>query len=51
MAPGSKGTGLRSSGALLRELQAARRSETILRDFIERSTIGLHWVDADGRVL
>src|ERR1700712_2845628 len=37
--------------ALLRELQALRRSEAVLRDFIETSTIGLHWVGADGTIL
>jgi PAS domain S-box-containing protein len=37
--------------ALLRELQALQRSEAVLRDFIETSTIGLHWVGADGTIL
>ena len=37
--------------ALLRELHALRRSEAVLRDFIETSTIGLHWVGADGTIL
>jgi PAS domain S-box-containing protein len=37
--------------ALVRELQALRRSEAVLRDFIETSTIGLHWVGADGTIL
>jgi hypothetical protein len=37
--------------AVLRELQALRRSEAVLRDFIETSTIGLHWVGADGTIL
>ena len=36
---------------LLHELAALRRSEAILRDFIETSTIGLHWVGADGTIL
>jgi PAS domain S-box-containing protein len=36
---------------LLRDLQAAHRSEAQLRDFIETSTVGLHWVDANGTVL
>ncbi|MDP9112383.1 MAG: PAS domain S-box protein [Acidobacteriota bacterium] len=40
-----------SNDALLRELQALRRSEAVLRDFIETSTIGLHWVGADGTIL
>ena len=39
------------SDAVLRELQALRRSEAVLRDFIETSTIGLHWVGADGKIL
>ena len=34
-----------------RELQALRRSEAVLRDFVETSTIGLHWVGADGAIL
>ena len=36
---------------LLHELAALRRSEAVLRDFIETSTIGLHWVVADGTIL
>src|ERR1700722_15668472 len=40
-----------TNDALLRELQALRRSEAVLRDFIETSTIGLHWVGADGTIL
>ena len=36
---------------LLHELAALRRSEAVLRDFIETSTIGLHWVGADGMIL
>src|SRR5215472_179733 len=36
---------------LLHELAAIRRSEAILRDFIETSTIGLHWVATDGTIL
>jgi PAS domain S-box-containing protein len=36
---------------LLHELAALRRSEAVLRDFIETSTIGLHWVGADGTIL
>src|SRR5690349_16703832 len=47
----SNGTGVPPDSALLRELQASRRSEAILRDFIETSTIGLHWVGADGTIL
>ena len=37
--------------ALFRELHTLRRSEALLRDFIETSTISLHWVGADGRIL
>ena len=37
--------------ALFRELQALRRSEAVLRDFFETSTISLHWVGADGTIL
>jgi len=51
---GSKGRVRPSSGhdeALLRELEALRRSEATLRDFIETSTIGLHWVGEDGTIL
>src|SRR4029079_5975029 len=33
------------------ELHALRRSEAVLRDFIETSTISLHWVGADGTIL
>jgi len=36
---------------LLHELAALRRSEAVLRDFIETSTIGLNWVGADGIIL
>ncbi len=36
---------------LLRELDALRRSEAVLRDFIETSTISLHWVGVDGAIL
>jgi PAS domain S-box-containing protein len=36
---------------LLHELAALRRSEAVLRDFIETSTIGLHWLGADGTIL
>jgi PAS domain S-box-containing protein len=36
---------------LLHELTALRRNEAVLRDFIETSTIGLHWVGADGTIL
>ena len=31
--------------------QELRRSESELRDFVETSNIGLHWVAADGRIL
>src|ERR1051325_894961 len=37
--------------AISRELHALRRSEAVLRDFVETSTIGLHWVGADGTIL
>ena len=37
--------------AMSRELQALRRSEAVLRDFVETSTISLHWVGADGTIL
>src|SRR5262249_58757366 len=36
---------------LLHEPAALRRSEAVLRDFVETSTIGLHWVGADGTIL
>jgi PAS domain S-box-containing protein len=36
---------------LLHELTALRRSEAVLRDFLETSTIGLHWLGADGAIL
>ncbi|MDP8980078.1 MAG: PAS domain S-box protein [Acidobacteriota bacterium] len=45
------GTGTAPDSTLLRELQALRRSEAVLRDFIETSTISLHWVGADGTIL
>ena len=38
-------------GAVGHELQALRRSEAVLRDFIETSTIALHWVGPDGTIL
>src|SRR5215469_484010 len=44
-------TGDSGSEVLLRELAALRHSEAVLRDFIETSTIGLHWVGADGTIL
>ena len=40
-----------SNDVLLRELEALRRSDAVLRDFIETSTICLHWVGADGKIL
>ena len=56
--PGQNGATARTSApngaphdALSRELQALRRSEAVLRDFVETSTIGLHWVGADGTIL
>ena len=36
---------------ILHELEALRRSEAVLRDFIETSTIGLHWLGDDGTIL
>src|SRR5689334_22611640 len=36
---------------ILRELETLRRSEAHLRDFIETSTISLHWVGPDGMIL
>jgi len=47
----SNGSGIVPDNALVQELQAARRNEAILRDFIETSTISLHWVGADGTIL
>jgi PAS domain S-box-containing protein len=32
-------------------LEALRRSEATLRDFIENATVSLHWVGADGTIL
>src|ERR1051326_7063589 len=37
--------------AMSRELHALRRSEAVLRDFVETSTICLHWVGEDGTIL
>ncbi|HZQ68003.1 MAG TPA: hypothetical protein VFA68_05730, partial [Terriglobales bacterium] len=47
----ANGAGSGTDSALVRELEGARRNEAILRDFIERSTISLHWVGADGTIL
>ncbi len=47
----AKSSKVAPNAALLRELQALRRSDAVLRDFIETSTIGLHWVGADGTIL
>jgi two-component system cell cycle sensor histidine kinase/response regulator CckA len=44
-------TGDSGHEVLLNELAALRRSEAVLRDFIETSTIGLHWVGVDGTIL
>jgi len=44
-------TGDSAQEVLQHELAALRRSEALLRDFIETSTIGLHWVGADGTIL
>lgn len=35
---------------LSESLAARRRSEEMLRDFVENATIGLHWVGADGTI-
>lgn len=40
-----------SDDAVFRELRVLRRREAVLRDFVETSTIGLHWVDADGIIV
>ena len=44
----SNGAAITPDGNLLRELQASRQTEALLRDFIETSTISLHWVGPDG---
>lgn len=44
-------TGDSGHEVLLRELAVLRRNEAALRDFIETSTIGLHWLGADGTIL
>ena len=44
-------TGDRGHQVILHELAALRRSEAVLRDFVETATIGLHWVGADGTIL
>ena len=41
----------KDGSALWRELQALRRSEASLRDFVESSTASLHWVGPDGTIL
>jgi PAS domain S-box-containing protein len=38
-------------GALWHEVQALRRSEAGLRDFIETANVALHWVGPDGTIL
>jgi len=47
----ANGSGGAPERTLLRELHALRRSEAALRDFVETSTIGLHWVGEDGTIL
>jgi len=47
----TNGSIVASDSILLRELEAARRSAAVLRDFIETSTISLHWVGMDGTIL
>ena len=42
---------IEDGSALWRELQALRRSEASLRDFVESSTTSLHWVGPDGTIL
>ena len=42
---------IKDGDALWRELQALRRNEAELRDFVETATIGLHWVGSDGTIL
>jgi PAS domain S-box-containing protein len=37
-------------GRLSEALAARRRSEELLRDFVDNATIGLHWVRADGTI-
>jgi len=56
--PGQNGASARAGAtntapndAMSRELQALRRSEAVLRDFVETSTISLHWVGVDGTIL
>src|SRR5579871_5961965 len=49
-APTSASNGA-SGDAMSHELQALRRSEAVLRDFVETSTISLHWVGEDGTIL
>lgn len=43
--------GIGTYEALLGKYQALERSEAALRDFVDTSTIGLHWVGADGTIL
>src|SRR6185437_5572875 len=40
-----------ANDALLREFKALQRSEAALRDFVETSTLSLHWVGEDGTIL
>jgi PAS domain S-box-containing protein len=49
--PGATAPNGTPNEAMSRELQALRRSEAVLRDFVETSTICLHWVGADGTIL
>ena len=47
----SNGPAVLATEPLLRELEALRRSEASLRDFIETATVGMHSVSADGTIL
>jgi PAS domain S-box-containing protein len=49
--PAGIANGHATTESLRRELEALRRSESLLRDFIETSAIGLHWVSSDGTIL
>src|SRR5215475_15739545 len=51
LTPDPQGTVDSGHESLLHELAALRRSEVLLRDFFETSTIGLHCVGADGTIL
>jgi two-component system sensor histidine kinase VicK len=42
---------IENGGALWQELKGLRRSEAVLRDFIDTTIIALHWLDAGGNIL